>query len=806
MKNQTLKLSALIISISFTTMVSFGQVNQPTIKKSVFFGKSKPLNEMKIVIPGKHAEKKSSFRNELPWDNYKNFKNAPVSLDWDMQKKQGGKKGKGPLLNFEGVSNVNNVGPGDPNGDIGSNHYVQSVNASFAVWDKMGNLLYGPADYKSLWDAIPGPWNNVAIWADPVFKYDQLADRWFISAMALDFNANIFHEMVAVSVTSDPLGEYYCYAFEFDQVNDYPKVAIWPDGYYLNYNMFTSNWEYIESVVTVIDREAMLSGESEITMIQFVVDFPSSNISRICPLSADFKGSLLPEESTNFVVLAEMNFANYNYKLNIYDFDADWVTPENSTFELVTQIDFGQVPAFSWGSSAPQPGNFQDVETWIYRLMYPLSYRKFEDHESMVACHTMLNEDNIHFIKWYELRKQDSTWFVYQTGNYSPDAESRYEPSISINGNGDIAIGYTKSSLELYPSIFITGRRADDPLGEMTYEEIGAYMGLNYVNIYNSSNGRNRWGDYTSMVVDPVDDSTFWYTSTYPISSSGWGNWSSRVVAFNLTEEINNVTAYAGADTIICEIELFTTEGEATNYNYLEWSSSGDGNFITNHEPVAKYLRGNQDIENGQVTLTLYATGYESGTETEDSMVLYINHLTEVDAGPNDTLFIGDSYTLQGEVQFSNDYYWTTEGDGTFNDETLLDAIYTPGNNDILNGEVHLTLNANPIEPCPQGDEDEMKLTIIELTGIDKNFQTLMINVSPNPTSGVLSVEGMINSMEIVKLQLYNSIGEILFYGEFEPGKDKFNKQIDLSLLTNGVYYLKLTNGTDVKTIKVIKK
>ncbi len=153
--------------------------------------------------------------------------------------------------------------------------------------------------------------------------------------------------------------------------------------------------------------------------------------------------------------------------------------------------------------------------------------------------------------------------------------------------------------------------------------------------------------------------------------------------------------------------------------------------------------------------------GYESGTEALDSMILYINKLPNVDAGPDDTLYIGDSYSLQGEVLFSNDYYWSTSGDGTFNDETLLDAIYTPGSNDILNGEAELTLNAEPIAPCPQGDEDEVLLTIVEYTAINENINTSRIEVSPNPSSGLITVEGIIPLYNHIELQLYLTYGNL---------------------------------------------
>ncbi len=114
--------------------------------------------------------------------------------------------------------------------------------------------------------------------------------------MALNYDDELFYELLAVSVSPDPLGEYYCYIFQFEDINDYPKICIWPDGYYISYNIFTPNWMYMHPLVTVIDMEAMLAGEPEVTMLQFEIpEQPSMYVFRMCPLAADFKGTLLPE-------------------------------------------------------------------------------------------------------------------------------------------------------------------------------------------------------------------------------------------------------------------------------------------------------------------------------------------------------------------------------------------------------------------------------------------------------------------------------------------------------------------------------
>jgi len=197
-------------------------------------------------------------------------------------------------------------------------------------------------------------------------------------------------------------------------------------------------------------------------------------------------------------------------------------------------------------------------------------------------------------------------------------------PSITINSNGDIALGYTKSSGEMYPSMYLTGRRLEDDPGVMTYQELELYKGLNYNNAYSADYGQHRWGDYASMMVDPADDSTFWFTSMYTKATTNTGNWATRIFALNLVEDTAWPYAFAGNDTVAVNVLFFETQGEAENYSSIFWTTSGDGNFISNYAEHATYLRGPGDLANGQVTLTMHLTGYYPGTEAADSMVLYL--------------------------------------------------------------------------------------------------------------------------------------------------------------------------------------
>ena len=141
--------------------------------------------------------------------------------------------------------------------------------------------------------------------------------------------------------------------------------------------------------------------------------------------------------------------------------------------------------------------------------MYRLVYRNFGDHESLVVNHTVGTEDGSAAPRWYEVRNPGASPVIYQQGTYAPDASFRWMGSMAMDGHGNIALGYSKSSSTMYPSIGITGRLAGDPLGTMGAEDVWFAGGGSQVA------SSSRWGDYSTMSIDPVDDCTFWYTQEY---------------------------------------------------------------------------------------------------------------------------------------------------------------------------------------------------------------------------------------------------------------------------------------------------
>jgi len=619
------KVFVFLISIQISLGLTIGSFarqpsGDPEVLQPVFYFKSKPIRELTVILPGEYEKPPRIVSHKAPEYSGDYRDHAYPAQRPVIQKNQGPRQSRGPVLNFAGVGNLNGFSPADPNGDVGLDHYVQIVNMSLGIWDKSGNMLYGPVDYKTIWGSFPGPWNDY-YWVDPVVKYDQLADRWVITSIS--YYGSSYYTMIAVSTTPDPMGSYHCYAYLHTFINDYPKISIWPDGYYLSYHCWQGD-DYLYPAAAVVDRCVMLEGGPQPSMILFALDVPVEGY--FFPLPADLRGNTVqPGEPCYFVIPQRFSTDNpLMHSLNIYAFETDWTVPANSSFNLVSSYEIGEYPFYAvYGPGAPQPDDTVNIMVIPWFLMYPLTYRVFDDHETMVCCHTVWDGE-AYFLKWYELRKETNEWYIYQSGNYAPGDAHYYFPSISVNANGDIALGYSISSPDIYPSVRYTGRLADDSLGLMTFQEIELFKGLNYANTYLHSFGLNRWGDYSSMMVDPADDTTFWYTNMYTRAVASPGNWDTRIFSFNLTQDTAWPYAFAGNDTVVPYVVFFTTQGEAENYSSIIWTTGGDGNFVSNNSEQAIYQRGPGDLANGQVTLTMHLTGYYPGTEAADSMVLYL--------------------------------------------------------------------------------------------------------------------------------------------------------------------------------------
>ena len=430
-------------------------------------------------------------------------------------------------LNIPGVGSGDygfspNAAPPDTNVAVGATQVVQWVNESFAVFNKAtGAIAPGfPKAGNTLWTGFGGGCeaNNDG---DPIVQYDKAANRWVLTQFSV--TTTPYLQCVAVSTTSDATGTYNRYAFSYGttQFPDYPKLGVWPDAYYISFNIFNNGTTFAGAKVCAYDRTKMLTGAAA-TQQCFQLSTSYGGL-----LPSDLDGSTAPPTgSPNYF----MNFGSNS--LNLWKFHVDFATPANSTLSS-SPVNI-PVAAFSsacgGGACISQPGTSTKLDSLSDRLMYRLAYRHFADgREALVVNHSVKVSGNKHSqvvgIRWYEIRNPQTTPTIFQQGTYSPDGTSRWMGSIAMDKLGNIAMGYSASSGSVNPSIRYTGRVPTDPVGTMQAEN-SIFVGGG------AQNGNlNRWGDYSALSVDPVDDCTFFYTTEFQ-KVTGSFNWSTRIASF----------------------------------------------------------------------------------------------------------------------------------------------------------------------------------------------------------------------------------------------------------------------------------
>ncbi len=406
----------------------------------------------------------------------------------------------------------------DTNGAVGSTQFVEITNFDYAVYDKSGNVVLAPTNTTTIFQGFGGNCENTDP-GDPVVIWDKIANRWLVSYFNYESNLTL---CIAVSTSADATGTYNRYQYVYGGIlPDYPKYAVWPDAYYGTSNLNGGNAE-----PCAYDRNAMLSGNTAAS-----VCFTPANVSSLLP--SDLDGTTAPPNGAPNHYLQLGNSSNL---LQEYDFHVDFTNTKKSTFTGPNNI---QVPTFAeacggFSSCIPQPSPGEQVEGLGDRLMFRLAYRNFGDHEALVTAHNVnpgKNSTALSAMRWYELRATPagSPFALYQSGTYQNSTSSLWMGSAAMDKQGNIALGMSASGSAKDPSVWYTGRLASDPLGKMEAPTVAAKGSAV------ETGDSQRWGDYSSMSIDPVDDCTFWYSQMYYNKKYGGkvsGDWDTRIVAF----------------------------------------------------------------------------------------------------------------------------------------------------------------------------------------------------------------------------------------------------------------------------------
>lgn len=486
---------------------------------------------------------------------------------------------------FVGLNGVTFRNPSDNSLAVGPDHIVQIVNSRIAVYSKKGRkypatgtVLYGAVPTRSVWAGFGGVCearNN----GDAVVRYDQLGGRWLIvmpifsridpgefpqqdalvngeavppgqlaksgepsspgpaaappailpasssgEARPLRTKNGVWAMCYAVSTGSDPLGTYYRYAFQRTLFPDYPRPAVWMDGYYVP---TSTGDEVIQKHICVAERAKMLLGQParEQCIIIDGVNFLNSS---------DIDGQKAPPLGTPNITMA----AGGTQLKNIFEDDGiyywkihvDWQNPARTKADGPVKINVAPYHYLCDGqlsSCVPQPNTERRLDAQGDKIMQRLVYRKVGRHESIVAAHSVTTQGGGGGVRWYEFRlDKNGDPKLYQEGTYAPGGHYRWMPSIAMDKNGDIGVGYSFGGLADFPGQRFVARRAHDPKGTLTlHESVLARGEASQINTL-------RWEDYATTALDPADDCTFWYVGDYLMS--GDTAYRSRIGAFRL--------------------------------------------------------------------------------------------------------------------------------------------------------------------------------------------------------------------------------------------------------------------------------
>jgi hypothetical protein len=464
--------------------------------------------------------------------------------------------------------------PSDNSLAVGRDHIMQSVNTQIAVFtkrgrrfDTTGRLLFGPAPTQAMFaghgEVCGGRANG-----DVVVRYDQLADRWLVVMPIFrrvvagdDGGSNgesvaspgraarpgqaahpgaptvpalppaptgpaviadgSFAMCYAVSTGPDPLGSYHHYVFARPLFPDYPRPAVWPDGYYLP---TSTGDDVIEKHVCVADRTRMLAGQPATEQCLVV---PGVNFLN----TADLDGTTLPPSGAPNLVMAtggtQLRHDVDDDAVYVWQMHIDWAQPSRTALTGPRRIDVAPYRYLCGGQltdCVPQPGVERRLDAQGDKLMARLVYRNLGGRESLVAVHSVDTAAGGGGVRWYEFRlDREREPRLFQQGTYAPDGGYRWMASPAIDRAGNIVIGYSYGDAAHFPGQRIAARLADDPRGLLTFHESVLAEGQA------SQTATLRWEDYTQTAVDPVDDCTIWYVGDY--LKAGVATYSTRIGA-----------------------------------------------------------------------------------------------------------------------------------------------------------------------------------------------------------------------------------------------------------------------------------
>ena len=595
------------------------QIGQMTVIPAYHSDVSRPLREQTLVWPPREKLGEEHEANPNPKIPHQHQDRPdPIIQNSFFQRLMTAPSIPGPILTWAGIPFPGvgcNCAPPDTNGDVGKTQYVELVNIGLQVFNKVtGESVLGPVSIDSLWAGFGGACESGS--GDPVVVYDSLADRWVVSQFAEPSGASVPQdECIAVSQTGDATGSWYRYGFHLtSNFLDYPKLGIWPDGYYLSANIFnTSGTAFLGPQAFVFNRAKMLVGAAATAQTPGITGGASEETF----LPADLDGLLPPPVGAANPFVEWPSGAPLVYK--IYKFHADFVNPANSTFTLFASPSAAAFTVLcpTTRNCVPQLGTTTKLDAIADRLMFRNAYRNLNGG-TLVNNYTV-SANAVAGIRWFELRNVNSGPVAapFQQSTYQPDTTWRWMGSVAMDNQGNLALGFSASSSVINPQLRYAGRLAGDPLNVLSGEQ-HLFDGTG-----SQTDTNNRWGDYSDLTVDPVDDCTFYYTNEYYATTSQF-NWRTRIGYFRFAECTPPQKGTAHFVVTVCDggaplknasvsIDGIPYGATVANGTYDAELAPGSHTYSISKPPQFGTVSGSFSITNGQTTNVNACLNFASG-------------------------------------------------------------------------------------------------------------------------------------------------------------------------------------------------
>ncbi len=483
-----------------------------------------------------HAKPNAPFR-VIPL--FKPLRGKPGGGTWTDPDLENGTSG--PLqakagVAFEGATADGYVPP-DPNISVSPDtdahphgQIVETTNVTYAVYDKTGKTLLAPTAMHTIW-AGGLPSSDLCATTDggdPIVLWDQVDQKWIISQLAYNSSFSSNEWCMAVSTTSDALGSYDVYSYAFgSSFPDYPKVAVWQEssgtysGIYFSANIFSHGNSFAGADFCGLPLANSGYSLDKMTCIQ------DSSAASVLP--ADLEGTR-PAPSGSPEMYLDFSGSN---TLELYRFSFDAAAEANTSLSAPEDLTVGTFhEACGGGVCVPQKGTKEQLDSLGDRLMYRLSYRNYGNGNDDLLVNQsaqVSSASNQTGVRWYEIANPTTNPTIAQQSTYSPDTSLyRWMGSIAQDHAGDLGLGFSTSSSSAYPGLAFTGQQASDSANTME-AEMPIYVGGG------AQTKANRWGDYSSVSIDPTDDCTFWYVNEYLLKNGTYTNWATYIASFKFS-------------------------------------------------------------------------------------------------------------------------------------------------------------------------------------------------------------------------------------------------------------------------------